>query len=126
MSRRATVQPPWLDRLLIGWGLRSLHTHGKGWYSVNPMLKDGIPTGRPPAEPFEMGSEDYAELDAAINALPDVQRAAITRAYKPWTAASIDVVGGVDVSTWCRRLQAAAVTLAAAMQRKVAQDAEIN
>ena len=126
MSKRATVQPPWLDRLLIGWGLRSLHQHGKGWYSVNPSLKSGIPSGRAPSEPFELGSEDYKALDAAINALPDVQRAAITRAYKPWTAASIDIVGGVDVSTWCRRLQAAAQTLAIAMQRGVAVGAEIN
>jgi hypothetical protein len=126
MSKRATVQPPWLDRLLIGWGLKSLHQHGKGWYSINPSLKDGIATGRPPAEPFELGGEDYAALDAAICALPDVQRAAIIRAYKPWTAPSIDALGFVPTSTWCMRLKAAAQTLAIAMQRKVAFDSELN
>jgi len=118
MSKRATVQPPWLDRMLIGWGLKSLHQHGRGWYSVNPMLKDGIPTGRPPSEPFELGSEDYAALDQAIKALPDVQRAAITRAYKPWTAYSFDMVCPTSTSTWCDRLKAAAVTLKIAMNQK--------
>ncbi len=125
MSKRATVQPPWLDRLLIGWGLKSLHSQ-RGWYSVNPMLKDRIPTGRPPSEPFELGSEDYAALDAAINALPVVQRDAVTRAYKPWTAANIDALSPAPISTWCERLKAAARTLALAMQRNVAFDSELN
>ena len=117
MSRRATVSPPWLDRLLVGWGLRSLHQHGSGWYRVNPMLKDGIPTGRAPSEPFEMGAEDYAALDRAIAALPDHQRAAITRAYRPWTAASIDAISPAPTSTWSDRLKAASFTLAEAMRR---------
>jgi len=120
MSRRASVKPDWLDRMLVGWGLKSLHQHGNGWYRINPMLKDGIPTGRPPGELFELGGEDYKALEVAIHALPDVQRAAITRAYKPWTAHSIDALSAVDTSTWCRRLQAAALTLAAAMQRDIA------
>ena len=120
------MQPPWLDRLLIGWGLRSLHTSGSGWYSVNPMLKDGIATGRAPGELFELGGEDYAALERAIMDLPEPQKVAITRAYTPWTAASIDALCGVSTSTWCRRLEAAAVTLALAMQRKVAQAEEIN
>lgn len=123
MSRRATVQPPWLDRLLVGWGLRSLHTNGSGWYSINPMLKDGIATGRAPGELFELGGEDYAALDRAIMELPEVQKVAVTRAYKPWTASSIDALCVVDTSTWCRRLQAAAENLTVAMQRKVAKAA---
>jgi hypothetical protein len=118
MSKRATVQPPWLDRLLIGWGLRSLHQHGKGWYSISPSLKSGIPSGKPPGELFELGGEDYAELDAAIRALPDVQKLAITRAYKPWTAADIDARAFAPTSTWCDRLKAAALQLAVAMQRE--------
>lgn len=118
MSKRATVNPSWLDRMLVGWGLRSLHTHGSGWPKVSPMLRDGIPTGRPPSEPFEMGGEDYRALDAAIEALPMVQRVAITRAYKPWTAPGIDALGFVPTSTWCDRLHTAALTLKTAMQRK--------
>lgn len=117
MSRRAIVHPPWLDRMLIGWGLKSLHLHGNGWYSINPMLKDGIPTGRPPGELFELGSEDYRALDEAINALPAVQRDAITRAYKPWTAAALDAVYLCGTSTWCERLKAAALTLQTVMRR---------
>jgi hypothetical protein len=73
-----------------------------------------------------LGGEDYAALDAAICALPDVQRAAIIRAYKPWTAPSIDALGFVPTSTWCMRLKAAAQTLAIAMQRNVAFESELN
>lgn len=117
MSKRATVSPSWLDRMLVSWGLRSLHQHGGGWYSVNPMLKDGIPTGRAPAEPFELGTLDFEALGRAIDALPDLQRAAITRAYRPWTAASIDAISPAPTSTWCDRLKAASFTLHEAMRR---------
>lgn len=108
MSKRATVSPPWLDHMLIRWGTRSLHESGSGWYSINPMLKDGIATGRAPAEPFEMGTEDCRALDAAIDNLNPLQRAAVTRAYKPWSAASIDAKCPAAASTWCERLKSAA------------------
>ena len=127
MSRRAIVSPAWMDRLLVGWGLKSLHQHGAGWYSLCPMLRDGIPTGRPPGELYELGGEDYAALDAAINALPLIQRAAVSRAYKPWTAASIDQVEPASRQTWCERLKSAAVTLELAMRRKpLAQPEELD
>lgn len=118
MSRRAIVNPSWLDRLLVGWGLRSLHLHGTGWYGLCPMLRDGIPTSRPPGELYELGGEDYAALDHAINALPLVQRAAVSRAYKPWMAASIEQVELASKQTWCERLKSAALTLELAMRRK--------
>lgn len=117
MSRRATVKPDWLDRLLVGWGLKSLNTEN-GWYKVNPMLKEAIPIARGPSDPFDFGGEDYRALDAAIQALPPHQLAAITRAYKPWTAASIDAHSPALTSTWCERLKAAALTLAAAINRR--------
>lgn len=112
------VKPDWLDRLLIGWGLRSLNEGSNGWYSVNPMLKDAIPTARGPADPFDFGMKDYDDLDAAIRELPTHQLAAITRAYKPWAAPGIDRMMPALTSTWCERLKAAAVTLAAAMDRR--------
>lgn len=118
MARRATVKPEWLDRLLVGWGLRSLNEGGNGWYSVNPMLKESIPTARGPADPFDFGTKDFDDLDAAIQALPPHQLAAITRAYKPWTAPGIDALQPAPTSTWCERLKAAALTLAAAMDRR--------
>lgn len=127
MSRRAIVSPPWLDRLLVGWGLKSLHEHGSGWYRINPMLKDGIPTGRPPAELYELGSEDYKALDDAINTLPLGQRAAVTRAYKPWVASAIELLEPcIRASTWCERLKSAAHTLESKMRRGVAFDQELN
>ena len=123
MARRPTVSPPWLDRLLIGWGLKSLHEHGTGWYRINPSLKDGIASGHAPPEPFELGGEDYRALDEAIHALPLAQRAAVTRAYKPWAAASIDALEPANRQTWCERLKAAALTLESKMRRGVAQAA---
>ena len=112
------VKPDWLDRLLIGWGLRSLNEGSNGWYSVNPMLKDAIPTARGSADLCDFGAQDYDDLDAAIQALPTHQLAAITRAYKPWAAPGIDRMMPALTSTWCERLKAAAVTLAAAMDRR--------
>ena len=131
MSKRATVSPDWLDRLLVGWGLKSLHQHGRGWYSVNPMLRDGIPSGKPPAGHFELAAEDYRELERAIELLPDLQRAAVTRAYKPWTAQGIDAMSPASTSTWCERLKSAARRLEVAMSRKtlaqgVAPGPELN
>lgn len=125
MARRATVKPEWLDRLLVGWGLKSLNEGCNGWYSVNPMLKEAIPIAKGPGDVFDFGSEDYRALDAAIQALPAHQLAAITRAYKPWTAHSIDALQPALTSTWCERLKAAALTLAAAMDRRNV-DAEIQ
>ena len=125
MPRRAIVKPDWLDRLLIGWGLRSLNDCN-GWYSVNPMLKDAIPTARGPADPFDFGAKDFDDLDAAIQALPTHQLAAITRAYKPWAAPGIDRMMPALTSTWCERLKAAALTLAAAMDRRSAGPRELK
>ena len=112
------VKPDWLDRLRIGWGLRSLNEGCNGWYSVNPMLKDAIPTARGSADLCDFGTQDYEDLDAAIRELPTHQLAAITRAYKPWAAPGIDKMMPALTSTWCERLKAAAVTLAAAMDRR--------
>lgn len=112
------VKPDWLDRLLIGWGLRSLNEGCNGWYSVNPMLKEAIPTARGSADLCDFGTQDYDDLDAAIRELPTHQLAAITRAYKPWAAPGIDRMMPALTSTWCERLKAAAVTLAAAMDRR--------
>ena len=116
------VKPDWLDRLLIGWGLRSLNEGSNGWYSVNPMLKDAIPTARGSADLCDFGTQDYDDLDAAIRELPTHQLAAITRAYKPWAAPGIDRMMPALTSTWCERLKAAAVTLAAAMDRRTVYD----
>ena len=115
------VKPDWLDRLLIGWGLRSLNEGSNGWYSVNPMLKDAIPTARGSADLCDFGAQDYYDLDAAIRELPTHQLAAITRAYKPWAAPGIDRMMPALTSTWCERLKAAALTLAAAMDRRATE-----
>ena len=115
MSRRATVQPDWLDRMLIQWGLSTLRAQ-RGWYSVNPMLKAGIP--RPTVAPdlWDITPGDYRELEAHIRALEEQHQAAILRAYRPWTARTIEELHpAATAGAWHRWLHAAAQRLVAQM-----------
>jgi len=101
MSRRATVEPVWLDRMLVAWGTASIRS--SGWYSINPMLKDGIPNPARSMEPMGLTSLDFRQLESAINALPHHNKLAITRAYKPWAAREIEhetSVYGVTGRVW--------------------------
>src|SRR5574341_2566052 len=45
MSKQKPIEPRWLVSLLVCWARRDLHDEirGLGYYSINPMLKDGIP-----------------------------------------------------------------------------------
>ena len=117
MARSARVNPPWLHSMLVRWGLRSLHLHGTGWYRISPMLRDGIPTGRLPTEPWDFGGEDYRQLEAAINAMPAGLRDAVTRAYKPWMAREIQSTTVIGPSAWSERLHQAAQMLVLHMRR---------
>ena len=116
MSKRATVNPRWLDCMLIGWGLASIRS--SGWYTINPMLQDGIPTGFRSREPTGLCVEDYRDLEAAIDALPLNHRCAVTRAYKPWTAQQIEQEWPArHPEVWRRWLTAAAQAIVAHMNR---------
>jgi hypothetical protein len=84
MSRRIRVKPAWLDDLLSGWGRKS--DRHQGWYSINPMLRDGIPTRTNALEVTGYIHMDYADLESAIGELEPKLRLAIVAAYKPWYA----------------------------------------
>ena len=107
MSRRSVVEPVWLDRMLQGWGTSSLKS--KGWYAVNPMLKDGIPVSARSYEPTGLCLMDYTQLEEALETLDLKHRCAITRAYKPWTAKAMEAEWpATSTMTWCNWLHAAA------------------
>lgn len=86
MSKRATVEPRWLDAMLFKWGVTM--PSARGWYNVCPMLQSGIPstTGNQPGA-WELTQKDFDQLHAAIDSLSHKHRCVIYRAYKPWTAA---------------------------------------
>ncbi len=117
MSKRATIQPRWLDRMLMRWG-RTMPT-ARGWYNVCPMLQSGIPsTGRGAAGPWDLTPADFDALHAAIDALGHKHRCVIYRAFKPWTAPQQEAElaqYGVDPRTWLRWLHDAAAEIEARM-----------
>jgi hypothetical protein len=120
MSKRVTVKPDWLDELLRNWGRKS--DRQNGWYSISPMLADGIP-GR--THSLEVGGyvhADYQDLERAINSLELKYRLSVIGAFKPWLR---DEIVEYQVRTWLvteRTLQnwvhEAAAQLAQAMDRR--------
>ena len=84
MSRRASVQPRWLDGMLYKWGI-TMPT-AKGWYNVCPMLQSGIPsTAGNHAGTWDLTPADFDALHKAIDSLSHKHRCMIYRCYKPWT-----------------------------------------
>lgn len=83
MAKRATVNPRWLDSMLITWG-RTL-PGAQGWYKVCPMLQSGIPSTRPSYEPWDLQPKDFDDLAQAIEELEHKHQCVIRMAYKPWT-----------------------------------------
>jgi len=128
MSRRTLVQPRWLDCLLWNWAIRSLKVESGsiGYYTINPMLKEGIPTQATSYEPTGFNADDFEATTKAIDALPDNFRLVILRAYKPWAARAMEAeldVYGVSERTWQRWTHEAAVILERALMRKPADPA---
>lgn len=127
MSKRSTVQPKWLDSMLVRWGIASLQRESNtlGFYKINPMLKSGIPTTAPVYEPFELTPADFEQLQRAINGLETKYHLIIIRAYKPWQAPAVEIElerFNVTQRTWERWLHDAAARIEAAMC-KTAQEA---
>jgi len=121
MSRRATVRPDWLDSMLVAWGLSTLKAQ-RGWYSVNPMLRAGIPRPTPTPDLWDITSSDYRQLEAHIRSLEQHHQAAVIRAYRPWTARTIEELHpDATAGCWFRWLHGAAERLAAAMDRRTIQ-----
>lgn len=118
MSKRAMVQPRWLDSLLLKWG-RTL-PGAQGWYKVCPMLQSGIPATKQQFEPWDLQPRDMDDLVAAIERLDHKHRCVIRLAYKPWTHdAMMEELAqyGVTLRTLQRWVHDAAAIIEADMNR---------
>ena len=112
MSRRATVQPQWLDSMLMKWG-RTMPAL-RGWYTMSPMFKGSIPDKPVERGAWELTPNDFDELAAAIDALEPKYRAVVFLYYKPWTVEeqrSILLPYRVSERTWRNWLHEAAAQI---------------
>jgi len=107
MARQPTLGPAWLIGLLTQWGRRELYDmdKGLGYYSINPMLKDGIATPARSFEPIGYSSLDFSDLERNLKLLRKKQLLAVMRYAKPWKAASIDEEYPLDTDTWLHHLK---------------------
>lgn len=120
MARRAVVRPDWLDSMLWQWGLRALRGAGLGYPTVCPMLKEGIPQQARSFEPEGLCDQDFAQLEGAVAALEHKHQMAVIRAYRPWTAKTIEhefAAYGVSDRSWQRWLHEAAEKIVVHMER---------
>jgi hypothetical protein len=120
MAKTPALEPRWLVGLLNLWAVRSLHsqTKGLGYYTENPMLKDGIRGQCRSYEPTGYSDVDYLDADAAINELDLMRRLAVMRYFKPWARANIDAEMQRDDGTWLYHLRRALDILARELDRK--------
>jgi hypothetical protein len=123
MAKRSFIEPHWLDRLLHSWALHSIRSGGPlGYPSVSPMFMGRVQIKKGSREPFELNQDDYNDVSIAVAELAHKHRLAITRAYKPWAAASINAemaVYQVSDRTWRRWVHEAAAELAGKLSRRV-------
>lgn len=118
--RQPQLNPAWLVGLLNRWAVRSLKAadKGLGYYTINPMLKSGIPGRVRSYEPTGYSGEDYQEIDIAIGELGLMRRMAVFRYFKPWAKNAIDQEISKDSDTWMYHLKAALAELDSAMTPK--------
>lgn len=127
MSKRSTVQPKWLDSMLVRWGIASLQRESNtlGFYKINPMLKSGIPTTSAQPDPWDHTPQDFAQLDEAIATLEKRYQYTLTRCYKPWNAPAMEELlreYGAHERTWVKWLHKAAEQIEAHMSRARARE----
>jgi len=120
MGRPAKLEPRWLVGLLNQWALRDdrNRSRGIGYYSVNPMLKDGIPGRARSFEPTGFCEQDFTDAEKAIEALEQNHRLAVVRYFKPWAKHAIDGEVSRSDDTWLRWLKEALAIIEADMDRK--------
>lgn len=119
MSKRATVEPRWLDSMLLKWG-RTMPAL-RGWYTMAPMFKGTIPEKPAERGMWELTPQDFDDLAAAIDSLEAKHRAVVYLYYKPWTVdAQREVLLPYQVSerTWQRWLHDAARIIEAQMSNR--------
>jgi hypothetical protein len=120
MARKPQLEPRWLIGLLNQWALRSLHGQSRclGYYTISPMLRDGIPVQARSYEPTGYGDADFLDAQGAINGLALMRRLAVMRYFKPWAKANIDSEFKRDNDTWMYHLRQALMELEIELDRK--------
>lgn len=85
MSKKAIINPRWLDVMLTAWGIDALNRMSGGYPGECPMFKERVDRPAASHDPEGYTAQDFRDLEAAINSLDVNYRLVITRAYKPWT-----------------------------------------
>lgn len=123
MSKRATVNPRWLDGMLVQWGLYEVRRSmgSLGYPRICPMLRDGIPQPARSHEPIGITSHEHDTMTKIIGALDRKYQLVLIRAYKPWAAEECSHLlrHEFDCSerTWLRWLHDAAEIIVKQMAR---------
>lgn len=123
MPKPARLGPDWLTDLLYRWGKSQLDRSSKGigYYTVNPMLRDGIPQPAASHEPTGYSGQDYRDLERAVAELETIQQLAIARFCMPWRIRMIDAEHEyMTTRRWLVELRAALELIDSAMSRKAA------
>lgn len=88
MSKRATVEPSWLDAMLVSWG-RIKVRQAMGYPSECLMFKERVPAPARSYEPTGYCAADFSALEAALDTLDNQHKYAILHCYKPWTIETV-------------------------------------
>lgn len=120
MAKRATVQPDWLDDLLLRWA-RNFESRS-GFATICPMFRERIGKPARSYEPTGYCGADYRQLEIALKGLSDRHLLVVTMYYKPWTAKDIEPIlmteFGVTDRTLRNWLHEAAACLVADMEKQ--------
>ena len=120
MSRPPQLEPAWLVGLLLAWSRRETRDNGLGYYRVNPMLRDGIPTPARSYEPTGYGGTEVDAVGRAVASLRIMRRTAVMRYCRPWMIPAIDAEFDrpLDTDTWLYHLRCALDELASELDAK--------
>ena len=108
MPRRPELHPAWLVGLLHQWASRrrAEESRSVGWYSVSPMLKEGIPVRAESYEPTGYSGYDFKNLESAMESIDSRYAIAVVRYVRPEKARGFDMEYGYSTDTWLRYLKA--------------------
>lgn len=123
MPREAKLGPAWLTSLLVCYGRRQLNaaSKGLGYYTINPMLRDGIPHRAQSYLPTGFSARDYRDLEAALGQLPTMGQLSVARYCMPWRIAMIDSEHPyMETRQWLAALRESLAALELALSRQEA------
>jgi hypothetical protein len=120
MAKRSTVQPDWLDDMLVIWGMRDVRL-ALGYPCISPMFRERTEQPARSYEPTGYTGYQIDKLGECIDKLETRHRLVIMRCFKPWTAraveAELQTLYDVTDRTWRNWLHEAAALLSADMDR---------